>query len=186
MRVNALLAFGALAAVSRADVLEDLEDTATQASSSVASVVESVTSSAVSKPTFTVRLSGYVRRGHQALTRRSPPRSRQTSSSSSPTTGSRDGRPLTPRRRELKRSGLTSVPGPSRSQVSSVVLRETRVLSSRTKLPTTPFPPSSPRPWSTKTTPSSFNTRPSSRVSAQSITLSSFNQHDADLSPRRP
>ena len=54
MRVNALLALGFCAAVSRADVLEDLEDTATEASSSVASAVESVTSSAVSKPTFTV------------------------------------------------------------------------------------------------------------------------------------
>ncbi|KAF1351160.1 putative calcium-binding protein precursor cnx1 [Delphinella strobiligena] len=53
MRVNAFLALGLCAAVSRADVLEDLEDTATEASSSVASAVESATSSAVSKPTFT-------------------------------------------------------------------------------------------------------------------------------------
>lgn len=54
MRVSALLALGVYAAVSRADVVEDLEDTATEASSSIASAVESVTSSAVSKPTFTV------------------------------------------------------------------------------------------------------------------------------------
>lgn len=56
MRVNALLALGLCAAVSRADVLDDLEDTATEASSSVVSAVESVTSSAVSKPTFTVSI----------------------------------------------------------------------------------------------------------------------------------
>ena len=54
MRVNALLALGLCAAVSRADVLDDLEETATEATSSVASVVESVTSSAISKSTFTV------------------------------------------------------------------------------------------------------------------------------------
>lgn len=55
MRVTTLLALGLSAAVARADVLDDLEDSATEASSSVKSVVESVTSSAVSKPTFTVR-----------------------------------------------------------------------------------------------------------------------------------
>lgn len=54
MRVTTLLALGACAVLSRADVVDDLEDTATEVSSSVASVVESVTSSAVSKPTFTV------------------------------------------------------------------------------------------------------------------------------------
>ena len=59
MRVNALLALGLCAAVSRADVLDDLEDTATEASSSVASAVESVTSSAISKPSFTVSRTSY-------------------------------------------------------------------------------------------------------------------------------
>lgn len=54
MRVTSLLALGACAVVSRADVVEDLGDAATEASSSVVSAVESVTSSAVSKPTFTV------------------------------------------------------------------------------------------------------------------------------------
>jgi calnexin len=53
MKFQNILAVGLCAAVSRADVLEDLEDSAVEASSSVASVVESVTSSAVSKPTFT-------------------------------------------------------------------------------------------------------------------------------------
>lgn len=54
MRAAALLALGCYAAFSKADVVDDLEDTATEASSSVASVVESVTSSAVDQPTFTV------------------------------------------------------------------------------------------------------------------------------------
>ncbi|KAH0383265.1 calnexin-like protein, partial [Aureobasidium melanogenum] len=53
MKFQNYLAVGLCAAVSRADVLDDLEDSAVEASSSVASVVESVTSSAVSKPTFT-------------------------------------------------------------------------------------------------------------------------------------
>nr|OQO27567.1 Calnexin [Rachicladosporium sp. CCFEE 5018] len=53
MRVAPLLTLGCAAVLSRADVLQDIEDTATEATSSVASVVESVTSSMVSKPTFT-------------------------------------------------------------------------------------------------------------------------------------
>jgi len=53
MRVSALLALGAYAAVSSALEVEDLENAATEATSSVASVVESVTASAISKPTFT-------------------------------------------------------------------------------------------------------------------------------------
>lgn len=51
MRVTALLALGCYAAVCRGDVADDVDEV----SSSVASVVESVTSSAVDKPTFTVR-----------------------------------------------------------------------------------------------------------------------------------
>lgn len=53
MRVTSLLALGCYAAISRADVLDDVEDAANEASSSVASAAESVTSSAVAKPTFT-------------------------------------------------------------------------------------------------------------------------------------
>ena len=55
MRAASILALGCYAAVASAkDVLEDIEDSAQEASSSVASAVESVTSSAVEKPTFTV------------------------------------------------------------------------------------------------------------------------------------
>jgi len=57
MRVNALLALGAYAALSKADLADEISDSLNEASSSVGSVVESVTSSAVSKPTFTVSLS---------------------------------------------------------------------------------------------------------------------------------
>ncbi|KAI7157187.1 Calnexin [Hortaea werneckii] len=53
MRVTSLLALGCYAAFARADVADDLEDSAAEASSSVASVVESATSSVVDKPTFT-------------------------------------------------------------------------------------------------------------------------------------
>ena len=56
MRVTSLLALGCYAAFARADVADDLEDSAAEASSSVASVVESATSSVVDKPTFTVCL----------------------------------------------------------------------------------------------------------------------------------
>lgn len=63
MRAAALLALGCYAAIARADVADTLEDAsssvvsaATDASSSVGSVVESVTSSAVDKPTFTVSI----------------------------------------------------------------------------------------------------------------------------------
>ena len=54
MRVTSLLALGCYAAFARADVADDLEDSAAEASSSVTSVVESATSSVVDKPTFTV------------------------------------------------------------------------------------------------------------------------------------
>lgn len=55
MRAASILALGCYAAVSSAkDILDDIEDSAQEASSSVASAVESVTSSAVEKPTFTV------------------------------------------------------------------------------------------------------------------------------------
>ena len=54
MRVNALLALGACAALSKADIGDDIAAAVDEASSSAGSVVESVTSSAVSKPTFTV------------------------------------------------------------------------------------------------------------------------------------
>jgi calnexin len=53
MKFQALLTVGLCAAVSRADVLEDLEDSVVSASSSAASLVESVATSAMSKPTFT-------------------------------------------------------------------------------------------------------------------------------------
>ncbi|KAI7118816.1 Calnexin, partial [Hortaea werneckii] len=53
MRVTSILALGCYAAFARADVADDLEDSAAEASSSVASVVESATSSVVDKPTFT-------------------------------------------------------------------------------------------------------------------------------------
>lgn len=56
MRVSTLLTLGCAAVLSRADVLDDIEDAGAEASSSVASVVESVTSSAVEKPTFTVNI----------------------------------------------------------------------------------------------------------------------------------
>jgi calnexin len=54
MRVTALLALGCYAAIARAEVAEDVADAAAEASSSVGSIIESVTSSAVDKPTFTV------------------------------------------------------------------------------------------------------------------------------------
>lgn len=55
MRAASLLALGAFAAVGHSkDVLDDIDESAQEASSSVASAVESVTSSAVEKPTFTV------------------------------------------------------------------------------------------------------------------------------------
>jgi len=54
MRVNALLTLGACAAFAQADVADEVAKGMNEASSSVGSVVESVTSSAVSKPTFTV------------------------------------------------------------------------------------------------------------------------------------
>jgi calnexin len=57
MRAASILALGCYAAVSSAkDILDDIEDSAQEASSSVASAVESVTSSAIEKPTFTVSL----------------------------------------------------------------------------------------------------------------------------------
>jgi hypothetical protein len=49
-----ILALGCAALVG-ADVLDDVKDAGAEASSSVASAVESVTSSMVQKPTFTVR-----------------------------------------------------------------------------------------------------------------------------------
>ena len=57
MRAASLLALGCYAAVAQSkDVLDDIDDSAAEASSSVASAVESVTSSAVEKPTFTVSI----------------------------------------------------------------------------------------------------------------------------------
>ena len=59
MRVNALIALGSYAAIAQAqdglaDAASSVSSAAGEASSSDGSVVESVTSSAVSKPTFTV------------------------------------------------------------------------------------------------------------------------------------
>jgi hypothetical protein len=60
MRAASILALGCYAAVSSAkDILEDIEDSAQEATSSVASAVESVTSSAIEKPTFTVSTAKY-------------------------------------------------------------------------------------------------------------------------------
>jgi calnexin len=57
MRAASIIALGCYAAVSSAkDILDDIEDSAQEASSSVASAVESVTSSAIEKPTFTVSI----------------------------------------------------------------------------------------------------------------------------------
>jgi calnexin len=57
MRAASILALGCYAAVSSAkDILDDIEESAQEATSSVASAVESVTSSAIEKPTFTVSL----------------------------------------------------------------------------------------------------------------------------------
>ena len=67
MRASALLALACSAAIVRADVLDDIEDVAEGAASSVSSaadevtssatsVVESVTTSSVEKPTFTVSI----------------------------------------------------------------------------------------------------------------------------------
>lgn len=57
MRAASILALGCYAAVSSAkDILDDIEDSAQEATSSVASAVESVTSSAIEKPTFTVSI----------------------------------------------------------------------------------------------------------------------------------
>lgn len=55
MRAASLLALGCYAAIASADVSDSVESVATEATSSVESVVGSVTSSAVDKPTFTVR-----------------------------------------------------------------------------------------------------------------------------------
>ena len=58
MRATALLALGCYAAFAAAadddSVADSLNEAAAEVSSSAASVVESVTSSAVDKPTFTV------------------------------------------------------------------------------------------------------------------------------------
>jgi hypothetical protein len=60
MRAASILALGCYAAVSSAkDILDDIEDSAQEATSSVASAVESVTSSAIEKPTFTVSTAKY-------------------------------------------------------------------------------------------------------------------------------
>ena len=56
MRVNALLALGACAAFAKADIADEVADALKDGSSSAGSIVESVTSSAVSKPTFTVSI----------------------------------------------------------------------------------------------------------------------------------
>ena len=57
MRVTALLALGCYAAIAHAkDEVDDDTGIVSEASSSVASAVESVTSSAVEKPTFTVSI----------------------------------------------------------------------------------------------------------------------------------
>lgn len=56
MRFGVLAATLLSAAAVRADVADDLEDVAGHASMSASSFVEPVTSSALSKPTFTVRI----------------------------------------------------------------------------------------------------------------------------------
>ena len=56
MRAATVFALGCYAAVSYADVLDDVSSAATEATSSVASAVESVASSLVEKPTFTVSI----------------------------------------------------------------------------------------------------------------------------------
>ncbi len=111
----ALLALGCYAAIVSADVSDSIESVATEATSSVESAVESVTSSAHVKPTFTVRYTPYFKSEAPAdIT--SQPLSRHLSLSSSPMVlMARDGRPHTRRRRTLMRSGNMSAPGVSRS-----------------------------------------------------------------------
>jgi hypothetical protein len=173
MRAASILALGCYAAVSSAkDVLDDIEESAQEATSSVASAVESVTSSAIAKPTFTVSIAigSSATATEPMLTRcASLPTSKLLSSSSSPTTGNRGGRSHTQRRRAPRRSGHTMASGPLRSPLSSAALTATRVSSSRTRLPTTPSPASSTSPSPTRMTPSSSSTRSSSRLASSAV-----------------
>ena len=96
------------------------------------------------------------------------------SSSSSPTTGRRDGHPPKPLRRppSAARPSATSASGRSRS-LNPPSLKATRVSWPRPRLLTTPSQPPSARPLISATSPSLSNTKSSIRRAATAVVVTS-------------
>ena len=135
MRVNAVLA---TALYSSAALLGQVraDDTDDAAESSSTSIEETSTTSAIEKPTFTVRCLhskqcnglGHSVREH-LLKPHSLPTLKQTSSNNSQTTGSHGGNLPTQRKKtpRLPKNGHTSASGPLRSPMFSRPLSKIRV-----------------------------------------------------------
>lgn len=168
MRLNVALATALLLGSVRAEDVEEAESSST-------TVAESSTTSVIEKPTFTVSIYANGKTtapccSEQALTPAfSHPTSKQTSWSNSRMTGAPDGHLLTLRKRtrRLMKNGRTLANGPSRSLISSRVLKGTRVLLSRTRQPIMPFQPSFQRRSTTGERLWSFNTKSSFKVRSQ-------------------